>query len=142
MRKRINIQAARERNLPHCTAASVGLVISVNEDATAEEHAEAQEAADKVMASLDIYLEEFADTGGKCPNCDLSLGGFIGTFTWGLCHGEGNCSCGWPCRGAHYPKDANGGDMFYRGLDIVLPYHPDFVEAREPDTVPSTEEYV
>lgn len=130
-KQRIDIDAARARNLPRCTADSIGLVFSPTEDTPADEIAEAQAKCDKVSAALNSYLEEFAETGFKCPNCDSKLGGFLGTFSWGICHGEGNCSCGWPCRGLHYPKDENGGDLFERGVQIVLPYHPDYVESRD-----------
>lgn len=29
----------------------------------------------------------------KCPNCNSNLMGLLGTFEWGIIHGQGFCSC-------------------------------------------------
>lgn len=60
-----------------------------------------------------------------CINCGRRLNGVLGTFQWGITHGEGNCSeCGWPGRAIHYIKDTDGEDFFNRPFDIILQYHP------------------
>lgn len=99
------------------------------------------EDAKPLVDALNAYLSAFAAPprrkgGGNflqgelcCPNCGKSLCGAFGTFTWGIAFGEGECSnCGWPCRGIHNPKDADGIPIFNRPLEIVLPYHPSYVE--------------
>ena len=94
--------------------------------------------AEAFYKSLDEYLEQFAqpirkENGGdftghlKCLKCGKSLDGILGTFQWGIVHGEGNCSyCGWPCRACHRPKH-EGEEIFNRALQMILQYHPDYV---------------
>ncbi len=68
------------------------------------------------------YLREFAKpemTGGwqKCLKCQE-----LHNFRWGLAHGVGNCSCGWPARAYHYIDG--------KRVECILQYHPDVVEWR------------
>lgn len=75
------------------------------------------------IAEINDYLKIFAPPG-NCPSCNSKLGGLMGSFSWGLCHGEGQCSCGWPCRGYHRPKNKDGEEIFTTALPVALPYHP------------------
>lgn len=100
------------------------------------------EAAKAVLAASAEYLSAFAaptkNEDGKpvCFHCGGQFNSFLETmgvgvaFRWGLAHGEAACSgCGWPARGMHYPKDANGAEL-WTARNLFLQYHPDFVEAR------------
>lgn len=75
------------------------------------------EDREKMLAVLNEYLKDFQapdiPPGGanflmgglRCANCGKTLDGLLGTFSWGMAHGEGACAaCGWPCRGCHYIK--------------------------------------
>ena len=75
------------------------------------------------VKALDEYLRVFTmPVEGKCICCNLPLGGLLlGTFQWGIAHGEGICGrCGWPARAYHRPKE--GPVEFF---SVILPYHPD-----------------
>lgn len=83
---------------------------------------------------VNAYLHSFVGDEGKCPNCDSTLRNTMGSFYWGLVHGEAHCSgsmsnerCGWPCRAIHDIKDADGQSLFNRPLFLILPYHPEYV---------------
>jgi hypothetical protein len=115
----------------HCTVADLFTISGEDGD---------EKAA--LIAASDKYLSAFAapvkDAEGKpvCFHCGERIDGFgqvFGTavaYQWGLAHGEANCSgCGWPARGMHYPKDANGDDL-WSARNLFLAYHPDFVERR------------
>ena len=107
--------------VPKCTLESIGMKITGKD-------------APPIIAACNEYLSIFADTDGKCPNCDRTLGGLLGTFTWGICSGEGTCAgCGWPCRAHHDIKDAAGEAIFDRMLQCVLPYHPSGVKNAAPE---------
>ena len=106
-----------------CTSADVGIEITGSD-------------AQPMAAAINKYLSIFAkpvkrDGGGnmmlgdyECLKCGKPLGGALGSFQWGLAHGEGNCSgCGWPCRVYHRPKDSDG-EIFNRALEVILQYHP------------------
>jgi len=89
---------------------------------------EGEDAGDTIKI-LDEYLSIFAapEKDGKCLHCDTVLDGMLGSFTWGLCSGEGKCSnCGWPARAHHNPEN-NEGPLFERHLEVILQYHPDNV---------------
>ncbi len=117
--KRGHMQTTEE--IKHCTIEDLGISITGQD-------------APSLVDSIDQYLNEFASTGGKCPNCGSPLGGLLGSFTWGIVHGEGRCTggvygkCGWPCRGLHYIKDSEGKEIFDRAVPVILAYHPKFVE--------------
>ena len=59
------------------------------------------------LAAIREYLSHFLRPAKKgenvaCPACRRELGGLLGTFQWGIAHGEGNCgNCGWPVRMYH-----------------------------------------
>jgi hypothetical protein len=104
-----------------------------------------------IIAALDRYFSPFAalpiktDENGKnvvdkqpCINCGKLLNGGLtsfllgegGGFEWGLVHGEGHCAaCRWPARAYHFIKDAGGKDVMTL-RNVILQYHPDFVERR------------
>lgn len=112
--------------IAHCTSEDIGLKAK-NDDGKA------------TIAIVDKYLFSFAkpqlegknsflQSAAKCLRCGRPLGGAIGSFQWGIVHGEGTCSnCGWPARAKHYIKDDEG-PIFDRALDMILQYHPDFVQ--------------
>ncbi len=86
--------------------------------------ADHEEAATRMNRAIESYLSKFADPTGDCLKCGLALSGFMGTFTWGLCHGEGQCShCGYPARAYHHVIDEHGEDVCR--LNHILQYHPD-----------------
>lgn len=62
----------------------------------------AQEAARR---ALDAHLRHYAwfvdgEGGALCPGCATR-----GFFGWGIVHGAGSCSCGWPGRMYHFIPD-------------------------------------
>jgi hypothetical protein len=63
----------------------------------------------------------------RCLACGEPLAGMLGHFSWGLAHGEGACSCGWPARAYHYITLPDGSDMMEGGRPFIciLQYHPD-----------------
>lgn len=82
--------------------------------------------AAEAIARVDEYLRAFQGDG-ECP-CGRSLGGFLGSFTWGIAHGEGFCArCQWPARGFH---TIDLGELGKLQLNIILPYAPELVSAR------------
>lgn len=99
------------------------------------------EDAPPIVEAINQYLSQFAKPvrreGGNnfsgsinCLNCGEILSGLIGTFTWGIAHGEAECgNCGWPCRAYHDIKQ-DGESVFNRPLDTILQYHPSKVNVR------------
>jgi hypothetical protein len=118
-----NGAASMSDDTPICTLADLDMEIT-------------GEDAPPLIAAINKYLEAFArpvlndkpnliNGAYKCLKCDKPLTGALGTFQWGIVHGEGVCiSCGWPCRGYHDPKNDDGESIFERPLPIVLQYHP------------------
>jgi len=109
-----------------CTMSDIGLKIT-GEDA--------QPIADQLNEYLKVFAKPVRVGEGNaiqgssvCIKCGKPTGGFLGTFTWGMTHGEGYCgNCNWPARGYHRPKDENGEEIFEGPLEYVLQYHPDNV---------------
>jgi hypothetical protein len=64
-------------------------------------------------AIVNRYLRHWVP--GNCPCCGY------GIFSWGLVHGAGSCSCGWPGRLYHFVTD---GDVEIVRFDAVLWAHP------------------
>jgi hypothetical protein len=93
--------------------------------------------APEALEDLAVYLNHYAKPKPKkegwfgeappCLVCDA-----VNSFEWGLVHGEGRCAeCGWPATLYHFIKDRNGNDLAtIRG--VLLQYHPDSIEIREP----------
>ncbi len=83
------------------------------------------------------YLKPFASPIFKdekkeeflCLKCGKSLNQFmLGTFQWGLAHGEGFCGkCKWPARLYHYLKLPDGTEG---KITLMLQYHPDGVSKK------------
>lgn len=114
-----------ELAIEKCTAEAIGIRISATDPS-------GQQEAAKLIAALDDYLSIFAKpANNKCLKCGTHLSGVLGALTggfrWGLATGEGTCGCGWPGRGMHYPKDADGKEIFEGPLELILQYHPDGV---------------
>lgn len=109
------LEELRRLNLPHATKDVWG--VALKEDGPIEE----RETALGWIASIDKYLEDFLPSG-PCPNC-----GRKASFSYGICHGEGQCSCGYPGRGCHYPKADDGSEILSL-RDFVLWYHPSVIE--------------
>jgi len=131
-RERKPLPELQAENIPVCTAVLAGVKINPQSDTDDEAKAEAA----RILSVLDDYFRIFAAPkssgiepnfgfgGTVCICCGATLGGAFGSFAWGLCHGEGTCECGYPCRGLHYPKDTDGESLFTRGVPVVLQYHP------------------
>lgn len=69
-------------------------------------------------------------------SCGRPLGGFIGSFTWGLAFGEGSCSnCKRPGRAYHRLCDEQGG-VFADFGPVILLYRVELLE-QEPQLAPA-----
>lgn len=102
--------------LQHATCENIGIRIRAKDD-----DPESKQSADDAIREADEYLHDFT-SGPKCPGCDLNLGGFLGSFVWGIANGEGNCSqCHYPARALH--RNAGPFEFF----ENILPYHPDYI---------------
>jgi hypothetical protein len=123
----------RTAGLPHCTPEAIGCSFVINEEHRGHPEAEAahRDATDRLAAYLVTFLPP-----GPCVRCGATLGGnetnmlamFLGTFRWGLAHGEGTCSrCGYPARALH---EIELGDCGKMSLPRILQYHPDTLEER------------
>ncbi len=86
-----------------------------------------EEDVEVVLAHFRSVADQFTDPGeeGGCLNCGRQQSGLLGAFSWGIIHGEGTCSCGWPARAYHFVKMPNGDE---KRLEAVLQYHPDGIE--------------
>lgn len=129
----MTIDELKASDVKKCTLDDVGIKLEPKADAP-------QEVIDECASlkqSIAEYLSDFASpvkresngTGfvfGKnnCIACGEPLGGMLGHFKWGLCHGEGFCSCGYPGRALHYIKDSDGKEIFDGPLSFILQYHP------------------
>lgn len=113
---------------PACSLSDIGLEISGPD-------------AGKATASLNEYFGQFLkplrkDSSGMltssllCRSCNKGLDGFLGTFSWGMIHGHGRCSCGWPCVAYHWPKH-DGEDLFEDRISIILQVHPKHVAKKD-----------
>lgn len=119
-------------NARHCTPGDIGLEFK-------------DRCEPELRRSIEDYLSHFAAPKLKgengehlCLKCNEPLLGFMaalfgkGGFEWGLVHGEGFCrNCHWPARAYHSIKDKDGSTLCSL-RNVVLQYHPDFVEARKP----------
>ena len=112
------VNELRAFQMPHETA---NTWMKVKPDILEEDRIQAE----RDVAALSAYLNDFLPRGSHCPNCDREHG-----FSWGICHGEGTCRCGYPGRAMHCVKDADGDELLTL-RDCVLWYHPDYVECRD-----------
>ena len=95
-----------------------------------------------LIAQSNEYLCQFAapikdGDDQVCFHCGGRLNGMMHAlgvgvaYVWGLAHGEAKCSgCGWPARGMHYPKGADGKEL-WSARNLFLAYHPDVVATNE-----------
>lgn len=117
-----DLEQLKADNLPVCSCSTLGIIIRVKDDTP--DPSVAEQNRKELMAELDAYLSDFV-AGDKCPGCNWSLGGFLGSFTWGIEHGEGFCSnCQYPCRGHH-----NIGRTQLN--NTVLAFHPSVLTRQE-----------
>lgn len=110
-----------KQNVPKLTVADV---FTVSDGMLAED-----------LAIIAEYLGHFAspkNAKGKlaCINCDAEIDGLkhalgVGeAYRWRITHGEAQCTgCGWPARGMHYVKRADGTEIFTL-RNMFLPYRP------------------
>lgn len=124
-----------DATISYCTARDAGVNLTASSP-------EFEEETRVLVDCLDEYFKQFAapTVEGKgnaligsqrCLECDTALSGALGSFQWGLAHGEGQCGCcGWPSRAYHRPKDQDGEEIFDRALQIILQYHPDHVSPK------------
>ena len=115
----------------HCTLASIGMEI------TGEDAPPLVESCNEYLSQFIAPASEkgnFLFSSSKCVKCERPISGALGSFVWGIVHGEGTCgNCGWPARAYHDIKH-DGESVFDRPLQIVLQYHPDFVEKKGTDS--------
>lgn len=109
-----------------CSIDDIGLKLS-GEDA--------QPYIDAVNEYLKVFAKpvrkksagDFLTGNTQCFRCEADLGGLLGSFVYGICHGEGMCRhCRWPARALHYIQ-IDGKDMFTGPLEMILQYHPSVV---------------
>ncbi len=101
---------------PVCAPGDIGIEIT-------------DDAPDALRATLTEYFAQFLrpermprSNRVMCVCGEPLTGMLIGTFRWGLAHGEGCCgACGWPARAYHRPIDADGEIL---SLSAVLLYAP------------------
>jgi hypothetical protein len=124
--KHTKLTELKKKNYARATGATCGVEITAKTP-------EAEEEAARLMSAIDRYFNDFAVVpDGLCPSCHNRLGGLLGSFSWGICHGEGHCSCGYPCRAYHRIKDDDGEEIFDGPFQRILPYHPDDLSVRSP----------
>lgn len=111
-------------DVPHASCETIGLVLK-------------GEASDleRGRRIMDAYFRDFTaprhEIGdplalARCVRCERTLSGIFGTFTWGLCSGEGYCSnCNYPARAFHrIGEDGDKGKCYATLNDYILQYHP------------------
>ena len=85
----------------------------------------------KYEVQIAAYLGEkfhVPEDGFPCRGCGMSLSGLLGTFTWGIVHGEGYCShCLMPVRMYHRIMD---GDEEVMSFTLPLQYHASGLSVR------------
>lgn len=110
MSAHFDVAALKAKTLPRCRWSSI---FTAQDDEAA---ADAAKHLDAYLAAFVIPTSDFA-----CVGCGLKLMGFMGTFGWGLAHGEGACgNCGYPTRMLHRFADGP-----VQRLTMPLQYHPD-----------------
>ena len=96
-------------------------------------------------AALNAYFRPFAapvvtENGDVrhlyclCCGEEMNRFGHGVAMMWELTHGEARCSgCGWPARGMHYVKRADGTEVCTI-RHVFLQYHPNEVSIQQPST--------
>lgn len=113
-----------------CSAADVG--IEFKDDAPPE----LREALDEYFGAFLKPERSAVGSGLLCVCGERITAPLIGSFTWGLSHGEGFCGeCGRPARAYHRPRDRHGEIL---SMSIVLVYLP---TAEDPSFGPREDVY-
>lgn len=108
----------KARNIPKLRATDIAEITSASDP----------EDGASMMAALEEYVSHFVELGPRdpalkarlCICCGAMLAGLLGSFCWGLAHGEGACGrCGYPARAIHHIEGVGILHTF------VLQYHPD-----------------
>lgn len=110
----IDLAAIKEQHLPHM---DWRMIFKDSEQVPAEE-----------ASKMEEYFARFLPPaeGLPCINCHRPLGGLLGTFTWRIQHGEGECGhCGYPARAIHYDVGV------IKSFECILQYHPDGLHTSE-----------
>lgn len=107
---------------PHCAPADIETTFGPG--ATPEQ-----------IEDFTAYLRRYAapkpiEEGWITPGRPCLVCNEVGSFEWGLQHGEGHCTkCHWPATLYHFVNDRNGKELVtIRGL--LLQYHPDQIRLR------------
>lgn len=125
-----SLEVLQKEDLPRATCDTVGIELSGRDEGIG------RRVFDKYfrifVCPKSTAVEDQGILGSqRCISCDSRLDGLIGTFEWGLAHGEGTCvECGWPARGVHQIKDEDGED-FAVLRNSILQYHPTEVVKQE-----------
>lgn len=118
MKIAIRLEELQAKNLPVCTVDDVMSVYGPHTEQGQKDWAE-------VFEKMNAYLKGFLAPQKNCINCGEELGGYFGTFSWGLINGEGQCSrCDYPVRVVHRIEDM-------ARLTTMLQYHPSVLSRRE-----------
>jgi len=130
MRKK-SLEGLKREELPRACCETVGI------DVSGKDEVEGRRIMDKYFRSFVCPKFTECENGSpasgshKCVACGERIDGIIGTFQWGLAHGEGHCcKCGYLMRGMHYIKDDQG-EEFMNLTRYILQWHPDELHRKE-----------
>lgn len=113
------LEQLKNEHLPVATVDLMGIKITPKNDLP-----ETKELAAKLIKSVSDYLKSFVySPDDKCVQCGATLGGLLGTFRWGMCHGEGTCECGYPARAYHRIEG-------FETFQHILQYHLDILKEK------------
>lgn len=116
------LQAA---DLPKATASTVGLKLSGKDEEIGRRIFDKYFSMFVCPKSASPEKGSWAGGRQECVQCGSRLDGIIGTFQWGMQHGEGSCAeCGYLCRALHRINDEEGKPFAELGFTI-LQYHPE-----------------
>lgn len=97
----------------------------------------ADDTPDDVREAITAYLKPFEQPntrpkagmrGEVLCRCGVPLDGILGTFSWGLTHGEGFCSsCHQPVRMFHVVRDDKGKILGEFDFPLLYPKDPEGV---------------
>lgn len=110
--------------------------LTVEEEATQDDRDQLAKALRRIRSYLKQFAHvpsdggNFASDGQPCLGCGERLAGMLGTFRYGIRHGEGHCAkCGYPSRRDHYIRDDDGELLLE--LHLIFQYHPDLVKKED-----------
>ena len=123
MRKK-SLKTLVGEDLPRADCETVGIELSGKDEVKGREIMDAYFSSFVSPAVTSDKNGSAASGSNRCVKCNKRIDGIIGSFQWGLAHGEGHCcECGYPMRGHHYIKDQDGKDFISLTL-YILQYHP------------------